>query len=79
MFNIVTAARKLMTFLGEKPNIAIILAILPGTDGKVKMSKSLGNHIPLLLPPEEMYGKIMSIPKCIPNLQTWRKKKAFPR
>jgi tyrosyl-tRNA synthetase len=62
LFNIVTAARKLMTFLGEKPNIAIILAILPGTDGKVKMSKSLGNHIPLLLPPEEMYGKIMSIP-----------------
>lgn len=62
LFNIVTAARKLMTFLGEKPNIAIILAILPGTDGKVKMSKSLGNHIPLLLPPADMYGKIMSIP-----------------
>lgn len=54
LFNIVTAARKVMTFLGEKPNIAIILDILPGTDGEVKMSKSLGNHIPLLSTPEEM-------------------------
>lgn len=62
LFNIVTAARKLMTFMGEKPNVAIILGILPGTDGEVKMSKSLGNHIPLLSTPEDMYGKIMSIP-----------------
>jgi tyrosyl-tRNA synthetase len=62
LFNIVTAARKLMTALGEKPNIAIISDILPGTDGEVKMSKSLGNHIPLLSTPEEMYGKVMSIP-----------------
>ena len=62
LFNIVTAARKLMTFLGEKPNIAIILGILPGTDGEVKMSKSLGNHIPLFSSPEDMYGKVMSVP-----------------
>ena len=62
LFNILTAARKLMTFMGEKPNIAIILGILPGTDGEVKMSKSLGNHIPLLSTPEDMYGKVMSIP-----------------
>ena len=62
LFNIVTAARKLMTFLGEKPNIGIILGILPGTDGEVKMSKSLGNHIPLLSTSEDMYGKVMSIP-----------------
>jgi len=62
LFNIVTAARKLMTFMGEKPNIGIILGILPGTDGEVKMSKSLGNHIPLLSTPEDMYGKVMSIP-----------------
>jgi tyrosyl-tRNA synthetase len=62
LFNIVTAARKLMTFLGEKPNIGIILGILPGTDGEVKMSKSLGNHIPLLSTAEDMYGKVMSIP-----------------
>jgi tyrosyl-tRNA synthetase len=62
LFNIVTAARKLMTFLGEKPNIGVILDILPGTDGDVKMSKSLGNHIPLLSTPEDMYGKVMSVP-----------------
>jgi tyrosyl-tRNA synthetase len=62
LFNIVTAARKVMTFLGQQPNIAIILPILPGTDGEVKMSKSLGNHIPLLSTPEDMYGKIMSLP-----------------
>jgi tyrosyl-tRNA synthetase len=62
LFNIVTAARKLMPYLGAKPNVAIILGILPGTDGEVKMSKSLGNHIPLLSTPEDMYGKVMSVP-----------------
>jgi tyrosyl-tRNA synthetase len=62
LFNIVTAARKLMNFKGEKPNIAIIMGILPGTDGEVKMSKSLGNHIALLLEPADMYGKVMSVP-----------------
>ncbi len=62
LFNIVTAARKLMTCLGSKPNIAIILDILPGTDGIIKMSKSLGNHIPLLCSPEDMFGKVMSLP-----------------
>lgn len=62
LFNIVTAARKIMTSLGGRPNIAIIHGILPGTDGVVKMSKSLGNHIRLLATPEDMYGKVMSIP-----------------
>lgn len=62
LFNIVTAARKVMTFLGSRPNIAIIMGILPGTDGEVKMSKSLGNHIPLLSTAEDMYGKVMSVP-----------------
>jgi tyrosyl-tRNA synthetase len=62
LFNIVTAARKVMTYMGAKPNIAIILGILPGTDGVVKMSKSLGNHIPLNTNPDDMYGKVMSVP-----------------
>lgn len=62
LFNIVTAARKVMTSLGEKPNIAIIMGILPGTDGEVRMSKSLGNHIPILATPDDMYGKVMSLP-----------------
>jgi tyrosyl-tRNA synthetase len=62
LFNIVTAARKLMPSLGVKPNVGIILGILPGTDGEVKMSKSLGNHIPIMSSPEDMYGKVMSVP-----------------
>jgi len=57
-----TAARKIMTSLGELPNIAVIVGILPGTDGVVKMSKSLGNHIPLNTDAVDMYGKVMSIP-----------------
>jgi tyrosyl-tRNA synthetase len=67
LFNIVTAARKLMAFMGKKPNVGVILDILPGTDGEIKMSKSLGNHIPLLASPEDMYGKVMSVPdKAMP-------------
>lgn len=62
LFNIMTAARKIMDFMGEKPNIALILGILPGTDGVVKMSKSLGNHIPINTDANDMYGKVMSIP-----------------
>lgn len=67
LFNIVTAARKLMEAKGELPNIPIILGILPGTDGEVKMSKSLGNHIPLRAAAADMYGKVMSVPdKAMP-------------
>ena len=59
LFNIVTAARKVMNSLGD---IAIIMAILVGTDGEIKMSKSIDNHIPILATPDDMYGKVMSIP-----------------
>lgn len=62
LFNIVTAARKVMTSLGARPNIAIINGILPGTDGVMKMSKSQGNGITLLSTAEDMYGKVMSVP-----------------
>lgn len=62
LFNIMTAARKIMVSMNELPNIAIILGILPGTDGVVKMSKSLGNHIPINTDANDMYGKVMSIP-----------------
>jgi len=61
-FNIMTASRKVMTILGAQPNIAICLGILPGTDGSEKMSKSLGNYVPITTTPSDMYGKIMSIP-----------------
>jgi tyrosyl-tRNA synthetase len=62
LFNIMTAARKLMEALGARPNIAVIMGILPGTDGVVRMSKSVGNHIPLNTTAEDMYGKVMSLP-----------------
>jgi tyrosyl-tRNA synthetase len=62
LFNILTAGRKLMTYMGEKPNIGVIMGILPGTDGVVRMSKSLGNHIPIDTTAEDMYGKVMSLP-----------------
>jgi tyrosyl-tRNA synthetase len=62
LFNIVTAARKLMAALGKRPNIGITMSILPGTDGEIRMSKSLGNDIPISGDPADMYGKIMSLP-----------------
>jgi len=63
LFNILVAGRKLQTGLGQKPQIAIIMGeSLPGTDGDIKMSKSLGNHIPLLSESWDMYGKVMSLP-----------------
>ena len=62
LFNIMTAGRKLQEANGQKPQIGIIIGILPGTDGRMKMSKSLGNAHCLTEPPEEMYGKVMSIP-----------------
>ena len=62
LFNILVAGRKLQQAMGQKPQIAVIVDILPGTDGEVKMSKSLGNDIPILAEPNDMYGKVMSIP-----------------
>jgi tyrosyl-tRNA synthetase len=63
LFNILVAGRKLQEAMGQRPQIAIIMGeSLPGTDGSVKMSKSLGNHIALLLEPWDMFGKVMSIP-----------------
>lgn len=63
LFNILVAGRKLQQAEGQKPMIALIMGeSLPGTDGSLKMSKSAGNHIPLLGEAWDMYGKVMSIP-----------------
>ena len=63
LFNILVAGRKLQQGLGQKPQIALIMGeLLPGTDGEAKMSKSMGNHIPLLAEPWDMFGKVMSVP-----------------
>lgn len=62
LFNIIVAGRKLQEALGQRPQIGIILGILPGTDGVQRMSKSLGNIVPINTSAEDMYGKLMSIP-----------------
>ena len=65
LFNIVTAGRKVQELYGQRPQIGIITGILPGTDGVIRMSKSLGNHIPILAEPADMYGKVMSLPDSV--------------
>jgi tyrosyl-tRNA synthetase len=50
---------------GQAEQVALTMPILPGVDGERKMSKSLGNHIGVTDPPEEQYGKTMSIPDAV--------------
>src|SRR6476661_2894719 len=47
---------------GRPEQVILTMPILPGTDGVDKMSKSLGNHIGVSEPPEEIYGKTLSVP-----------------
>jgi tyrosyl-tRNA synthetase len=47
---------------GQQPQSVMTLPILVGTDGVQKMSKSLGNYVGVTDPPEQMFGKLMSIP-----------------
>ncbi len=54
--------RTLQKEYGQEPQVAVMMPILEGTDGALKMSKSLGNYIGIDEPPQEMYGKTMSIP-----------------
>lgn len=46
---------------GQEPQVILTMPLLEGVDGVQKMSKSLGNHIGINEPPEEIYGKTMSI------------------
>ncbi len=55
-------ARDLQRWQGQEPQVAITLPILVGTDGVRRMGKSLGNYIGVADPPDEMFGKLMSIP-----------------
>lgn len=55
-------ARPLQEFFGQKPQQVMSLKLLVGTDGKQKMSKSLDNHIGITDAPEDMFGKLMSLP-----------------
>ncbi len=53
--------RQLQEQEGMEPQVVLTMPILEGLDGVQKMSKSLGNYIGVSEPPDEMFGKIMSI------------------
>ena len=59
-FNLL-AGRQLQRDYGQEPQVVLMTPILEGLDGVQKMSKSLGNAIGIHEPPQEMYGKLMSI------------------
>jgi len=59
-FNLLVG-RELQKHYGQKPQVVLTMPILEGLDGVQKMSKSLNNYIGINEPPNEMFGKIMSI------------------
>ncbi|GIW40493.1 MAG: tyrosine--tRNA ligase [Candidatus Binatia bacterium] len=59
-FNLLVG-REIQKAYGQRPQIVLTLPLLEGTDGVQKMSKSLGNAIGITEPPDEMFGKVMSI------------------
>jgi tyrosyl-tRNA synthetase len=54
--------RAIQTAYGQPPQSVLTLPLLPGTDGVQKMSKSVGNYIGIAEPPDEIYGKTLSLP-----------------
>lgn len=63
-FNLVMT-RDVQRYYDLRPQIAVLMPILEGLDGKDRMSKSLGNYIGVAEPPGEMFGKVMSLPDDI--------------
>lgn len=61
LFNLMLA-REIQAHYGMDPQVVVTMPILPGVDGVQKMSKSLANHIGVTDPPEEQFGRTMSIP-----------------
>jgi len=61
--------RTLMERYGMEPQVACIMPLLRGTDGERKMSQSYDNYVAITAPPEEQYGKTMSIPDTL--LEEW--------
>jgi tyrosyl-tRNA synthetase len=59
-FNLLVG-RQLQQAYGQRPQIVVTMPLLEGLDGISKMSKSLGNYVGITDPPEEMFGKLMSI------------------
>ncbi|UCF20500.1 MAG: tyrosine--tRNA ligase [Gemmatimonadota bacterium] len=67
-FNLLVG-RTLQERYGQEPQVCVTLPLMRGTDGTRKMSKSYDNYIGITEPPEEMYGKTMSIPDEL--LEEW--------
>jgi len=63
-FNLLVG-RELQSMVGQRPQQLLMTPLLVGTDGSQKMSKSLGNYIGVAEPPDEIYGKVMSIPDSL--------------
>ncbi|MCL4534154.1 MAG: tyrosine--tRNA ligase [Bacteroidetes bacterium] len=57
--------RELQRMVGQDPQDVFLTPLLVGTDGTLKMSKSLGNYIGITEPPDQMYGKVMSLPDAL--------------
>jgi tyrosyl-tRNA synthetase len=57
--------RELQQSTGQPPQQVFLVPLLIGTKGHQKMSKSLNNHIGIAEPPQEIYGKVMSIPDLL--------------
>jgi tyrosyl-tRNA synthetase len=53
--------RNLQREYGQESQVVMTMPLLEGTDGEQKMSKSLGNYISINEPPQEIFGKVMSI------------------
>ena len=60
-FNLLVG-REMQQEMGQKPQCVFTVPLLVGTDGKTKMSKSVGNYIALEDPADEVFGKVMSLP-----------------
>ncbi|HEX7713206.1 MAG TPA: tyrosine--tRNA ligase [Bacillota bacterium] len=63
-FNILMG-RNLQKDYGQESQVAVFMPLLEGTDGQEKMSKSLGNYIGINENPDDIYGKVMSIPDSL--------------
>ncbi len=61
LFNLLVG-RKLQEEFGQEPQIVVTMPLIEGTDGSLKMSKSYNNYIAFNDTPDDIFGKIMSIP-----------------
>src|SRR5688572_23426685 len=68
LFNLLVG-RDLQSDSGQAPQICMTTGLLPGLDGRQKMSKSLGNYVGLTFTPDDVFGKVMSVPDAL--MPTW--------